>query len=79
MEVEWNQTWPLQKYHTHTTFNSPQPWKSNTITFPIYKHEETEFERKSFAQTLPASKWSIKDSPTGQTDSKSGLFLLCQV
>ena len=44
--------------------------------FPIYKHEETESERKSFAQMLTASKWSIKDSLTGQTDSKSGLFFI---
>lgn len=42
----------------------------------MYKHEEIESERTSFAQTLTASKWSIKDSLTGQTDCKSGLFFI---
>lgn len=59
------------KCFTHTAIDSPQPCKLS-IAFSITDLRKSSLRESNLPKVLTAFKWPIKDSPTGQTNSKPG-------
>lgn len=59
------------KYFTHTTLDSPQLCQLS-ITSPVIDMRKPHLREGNLPKVLIPTKWPIKDSPTGQTNSKPG-------